>query len=52
MVKLFDVRAKFTITQHHANQFKKAIEVLVDKRIPDDIALKVVEDICNAKIGP
>lgn len=51
-LKLFEIRAKFTIKQQQATQLKKAIEALVDKNLPDDTALEVAEAICNANIGP
>lgn len=49
--KLSDLRARFAIKQHEANQLSSAIDVLVDNNTDDEKALSIADKIVNAPIG-
>jgi hypothetical protein len=51
-LRLYYIRATYTINAAHLHQLEAAIEVLADERYDDDTALKVAEDIINAPLGP
>jgi hypothetical protein len=50
--RLSQYRAEWMIKQQQATQYLKAMKVLDDKSVPDDIALDVAHKIVTANIGP